>query len=48
MKKITPYQPESYSPVPTKFVQFLRVNFFWQIIRFLVLNIRMLKMVRKH
>jgi len=43
-----PYEPESYPPIPTEFTKKSRTNLLYQIIRFVVLNIRMLRMVRKH
>lgn len=48
MSTRTPYEQTYYPPVPTKFTKALRVNFFWQFFRFMVLNIKMLRMVRKH
>ncbi len=43
-----PYEQTYYPPVPTKFTQKLRVNFLYQFFRFMVLNLKMLRMVRKH
>lgn len=43
-----PYEQNYYPPVPTNFTKKLRVNFFWQFYRFLALNLKMLRMVRKH
>jgi hypothetical protein len=42
------YEQSYYPPVPTRFTQRLRTNLLWQFIRFLVINIKMLRMVRKH
>jgi hypothetical protein len=44
----TPYEQSYYPPVPTKWTQFFRTNLLWQFFRFLVLNIKILRMVRKH
>lgn len=43
-----PYGQNYYPPVPTKFVRWTRVNLFWQLVRFAVLNLKVLRMVRKH
>jgi len=42
------FEQSYYPPVPTKFTKFLRTNFIYQFFRFLILNIKMLRMVRKH
>jgi hypothetical protein len=44
----TPYEQSYYPPVPTKFTRRLRTNLIWQFFRFLILNVKMLRMVRKH
>jgi len=43
-----PYGQNYYPPVPTRFVQWSRVSLVWQLVRFTVLNLKMLRMVRKH
>jgi hypothetical protein len=43
-----PYEQSYYPPVPTKITRHFRTNLIWQFIRFLVINVKMLKMVRKH
>lgn len=43
-----PFGQNYYAPLPTKFTRALRVNLIWQFFRFLVINIKMLRMVRKH
>ena len=43
-----PYEQSYYPPVPTKLRKFKRVNIFIQFIRFIILNFKMLRMVRKH
>lgn len=47
-KKQTPYAQDFYAPVPTRFTQWLRTNWIFQFFRFLILNFKMLRMVRKH
>lgn len=42
------YEQSYYPPVPTKFTQSLRTNLLWQFFRFLAINVKMLRMVRKH
>lgn len=42
-----PYSPESFIPVPTRRTRALRTLLPWQLYRFLVLNIRMLRMIAK-
>ncbi|MDX2043026.1 MAG: hypothetical protein SF097_17540 [Acidobacteriota bacterium] len=43
-----PYEQTYYPPVPTGLTKFFRTNLLWQFFRFLVLNVKMLRMVRKH
>ncbi|HEV2434879.1 MAG TPA: hypothetical protein VG077_02680 [Verrucomicrobiae bacterium] len=43
-----PYEQSFYPPVPTPFTKRMRTNLLWQFFRFVVLNIKMLRMVRKH
>ena len=43
-----PYEQSYYPPVPTKFTKWFRKNVIWQFIRFLIINLKMLRMVRKH
>ncbi len=43
-----PYGQRYFPPAPTGFTRALRTNLLWQFIRFLVLNVKMLRMVRKH
>ena len=43
-----PYEQDYYPPVPTRFTRWLRKNLLWQIWRFIQLNIKILRMVRKH
>ncbi len=41
------YEQEYFSPKPTKFTKFLRRFFIWQIIRFIVINVKMTAMLLK-
>lgn len=39
------YKDESYPPVPTKTTRFWRKFFPWQVIRFFVLNLKIMRIV---
>lgn len=41
-----PYLQAYYPPQPTKFTLFMRQFLPWQIIRFVVINLKMLKLMR--
>ncbi len=41
------YTPDKYSPMPTKFTKFWRTCIPYQAIRFIVLNLKILKIVVK-
>lgn len=43
-----PYEQSYFPPVPTKLTKFFRTNLIYQFVRFLIINIKMLRMVRKH
>ena len=43
--KVRGYYDESYPPVPTKFTIFWRRNILWQFFRFIVLNIKMMRII---
>jgi len=43
-----PYEQSFYPPVPTRFTKRMRTNLLWQLCRFVVINVKMLRMVRKH
>jgi hypothetical protein len=43
-----PYEQTFYPPTPTAFTKRMRTNLLWQLFRFVILNIKMLRMVRKH
>jgi hypothetical protein len=50
MGKITnrePYQQAYYPPSPTGFTRMMRTCFIWQLYRFLVINVKILKMMAK-
>lgn len=42
---VAPYSEESYPPVPTKSTRFWRRFVPWQIVRFIVLNIKIIRIV---
>jgi len=46
--KRTPYGQTYYPPVPSKFTEWKRKNPVWQFFRFVVINVKMLIMARKH
>ena len=43
-----PFEQSYYPPVPTGMTRFFRTSLAWQFVRFLILNVKMLRMVRKH
>ena len=46
-KNVKPYEQNFTTMVPTGFVKFMRTCLIWQFIRFIVINIKMLIVVRK-
>jgi hypothetical protein len=42
-----PYQQAYYPPVPTPFTRNMRTSFLWQCWRFVVINIKMLKLLAR-
>ncbi len=42
-----PYQQAYYPPVPTGLTRYMRTSLVWQTVRFLVINIKMLKLMAK-
>lgn len=42
-----PYQQAYYPPTPTGFTRYMRTSLVWQAIRFLVINVKMLKLMSK-
>ncbi|WP_200762674.1 hypothetical protein [Nitrosophilus alvini] len=45
--KIKPYTQWDYTPVPTPMTRFFRTCVLWQIVRFAVINLKMLVVVSK-
>jgi hypothetical protein len=46
-ENIKPYEPSFTTMVPTGFVKRMRKNLLWQFMRFVVINVKMLVVVRK-
>jgi hypothetical protein len=42
-----PYQQAYYPPLPTRFTRHMRQNIVWQFFRLLVINLKILKLMRK-
>lgn len=42
-----PYQQAYYPPAPTGYTRFMRTCVIWQFLRFLVINLKMLKLMSK-
>ena len=42
-----PYQQAYYPPTPTGITKYMRSNILWQLVRFAVINFKMLKLMRK-
>ncbi len=42
-----PYQQAYYPPAPTGFTRYMRTSLIWQAIRFMVINIKMLRLMSK-
>ena len=42
-----PYQQAYYPPSPTAFTRYMRTSLIWQGIRFLVINLKILKLMAK-
>ena len=42
-----PYQQAYYPPAPTRFTRFMRTCVAWQLIRFIVINLKMLKLLSR-
>ncbi len=43
--KARAYYDEAYPPVPTKFTSFWRRCLLWQIVRFIVLNLKIMRII---
>ena len=48
MTERAPYEQNYYPPMPTVTTKYFRTNLVYQFFRFLIINIKMLRMVRKH
>ncbi len=48
MNERSPYEQNYYPPMPTATTKYFRTNLVYQFFRFLMINIKMLRMVRKH
>lgn len=44
-KNKEPYQQAYYPPVPTRFTRYMRGSLLWQIWRFIVINLKMFKLM---
>jgi hypothetical protein len=44
----TPFGQSYYPPVPTAMTRYFRTNVLWQFVRFVIINAKILRMVRKH
>ncbi len=47
VNRIEPYAETFFPPVPTRFTRRMRVSFFWQTFRFAIINLKMIRMIRK-
>ena len=45
--QVRPYEETFYPPVPGRWVKFLRTCVLWQLVRFAMINIKMLRMIAK-
>jgi hypothetical protein len=46
-KNREPYQQAYYPPVPTGFTRYMRTSLVWQLYRFIVINLKILKLMMK-
>jgi hypothetical protein len=46
-KNREPYQQAYYPPVPTKATKYMRTFVIWQLYRFIVINLKILKLLMK-
>jgi hypothetical protein len=42
-----PYSQDYYPPLPTRLTRYMRTSLIWQSIRFLVINLKILKLMAK-
>ncbi len=47
VKNKEPYQQAYYPPVPTGITRYLRTSVVWQLFRFVVINLKMLKLMSR-
>jgi hypothetical protein len=47
IQHLDPYSPQSGTMIPGGLVKFLRTNILYQFLRFLIINIRMTKLILK-
>ena len=47
VKNKEPYQQAYYPPVPTGITRYLRTSVVWQLFRFMVINLKMLKLMSR-
>ncbi len=40
-----PYQQAYYPPAPTGFTRYMRTSLIWQLVRFAVINVKMLRLM---
>ncbi len=43
--KIKVYYDEAYPPLPTRWTRFIRKNVIWQFFRFIVLNLKIMRII---
>ena len=48
METRKPYSQNYYPPIPTGTTKYFRTNLLWQFYRFVIINLKILRMVRKH
>ncbi len=48
LEKRIPFEQDFYPPLPTKTTLFFRTNIIWQLIRFIIINVKVLRLVKKH
>ncbi len=45
--KRVPYEQAYYPPIPTGCTRYMRTSLIWQMIRFVVINVKMLRLMAK-
>lgn len=46
-KNREPYQQAYYPPVPTRTTRYMRTSVIWQLVRFIVINFKILKLLAR-